>query len=124
MELERQLTIAFLAGSFRTGIMHLNQFAGDNVEQVRRFIPVSGKLILTDGTQIILAYPGSRYAMGMCFDQMIVPFILAHGPPQPRDTDLDWMMTHLTGFVPDEFAFQFYGTDKGNCPLCGEENNT
>ena len=113
------LKIAFIG--FNTEQTHaaLLQLAVDNADQVKRYDRLRGRIVLTDGTEIMAVHPGDPVALhGRRFDQIIIAddwrlMIMEHLRAELRA--LDWCCQHSS--IPEEYRLQIYDMDAED-PQC------
>ena len=111
------LKIAFIAWDRRNADNHLLQLAVDNADQVKRFERNRGRILLTDGTEIVSVHhlPGLE---GRRFDQYIIAddrrmhVVKFHGAAL---NELDYRCQG--SIVPEEYRCQFYNVDE-EAPQC------
>lgn len=106
------LKIAFIAWNRENADNHLRQLAIDNAEQVERYDRQRGRVLLTDGTEIVSVHhrPGLE---GCRFDQYIIAddrrmgVVKFHGAAL---NELDYRCQ--CSIVPAEYRCQFYNIDE------------
>lgn len=106
------LKIAFIAWDMQNAVNNLLQLAIDNADQVKRYDRQRGRILLTDGTEIVSVHhlPGLE---GVRFDQYIIAddrrmeVVKFHGAAL---NELDYRCQHSS--VPAEYRCQFYNIDE------------
>ena len=108
------LKIAFIG--FNTEQTHaaLLQLAVDNADQVKSYDRRRGRIVLTDGTEIMAVPTADPVALnGRRFDQIIIADdwrleIMHHLRAELRA--LDWCCQHSS--IPEEYRLQIYDMDE------------
>jgi hypothetical protein len=107
------LKIAFIGYDAKQTSRYFEQFAVDNVEQVRRFDRQRGYITLKDGTEIkSMAYIDTRAMDGRRFDQVIIADDRRLEILRRRCAELRVLDSCCScSDVPAEYRYQHYDLD-------------